>query len=75
MLVTANIFQPLIDVFAAVIKFYHDNLGISWGFSIVMLTVTVRLVLVPLAVKQFHGMRAMRRARSSDLRVEKTSPW
>jgi YidC/Oxa1 family membrane protein insertase len=59
MLVTANIFQPLIDVFAAVIKFYHDNLGISWGFSIVMLTVTVRLVLVPLAVKQFHGMRAM----------------
>jgi YidC/Oxa1 family membrane protein insertase len=59
MLVTANIFQPLIDVFAAVIKFYHDNLGVSWGLSIVMLTVTVRLVLVPLAVKQFHGMRAM----------------
>jgi YidC/Oxa1 family membrane protein insertase len=59
MLITANIFQPLIDVFAAVIKFYHENVGASWGWSIVLLTVTVRLVLVPLAIKQFHGMRAM----------------
>ena len=59
MLVTANIFQPLIDVFAAVIKFYHDTVGASWGWSIVLLTISVRLVLVPLAVKQFHGMRAM----------------
>ncbi|MDE3134713.1 MAG: membrane protein insertase YidC [Acidobacteriota bacterium] len=57
MLVTANIFQPLIDVFAAVIKFFHDSVGISWGWSIVVLTVCVRLVLVPLAVKQYHSMR------------------
>ncbi len=59
MLITANIFQPLIDVFASVIKFYHGTIGASWGWSIVLLTVTVRLVLVPLAIKQFHGMRAM----------------
>jgi YidC/Oxa1 family membrane protein insertase len=59
MLVTANIFQPLIDVFAAVITFFHNNVGISWGWSIVVLTVCVRLVLVPLAVKQFHSMRTL----------------
>jgi YidC/Oxa1 family membrane protein insertase len=59
MLITANIFQPLIDVFAHVIKFFHDSVGASWGWSIVLLTVSVRLVLVPLAIKQFHGMRAM----------------
>ena len=59
MLVTANIFQPLIDVFASVIKFFHDNLGVSWGWSIVLLTVCVRLVLVPLAIKQFHSLRLM----------------
>ena len=57
MLVTANIFQPLIDVFAAIITFIHHNLGVSWGWSIVLLTVAVRLVLVPLAVKQYHSMR------------------
>lgn len=59
MLVTANIFQPLIDVFAHVIKFFHDNIGVTWGWSIVLLTVCVRLLLVPLAVKQFHSMRKL----------------
>ncbi len=59
MLVTANIFQPLIDVFAAVIKFFHGNVGLSWGWSIVLLTVCVRLVLVPLTVKQFSSMRKL----------------
>jgi len=59
MLVTANIFQPLISVFASVIKFFHDSGGISWGWSIVLLTVCVRLVLVPLTIRQFSSMRKM----------------
>ena len=59
MLVTANIFQPLISVFESVIKFFHDSGGISWGWSIVLLTVCVRLVLVPLTIKQFGSMRKM----------------
>ncbi|MDA8069047.1 MAG: membrane protein insertase YidC [Actinomycetota bacterium] len=59
MLVTANIFGPLISVFAAVIKFFHDTAGFSWGWSIVLLTVCVRLVLVPLSVKQFRSMRKL----------------
>ena len=46
MLVTANIFQPLIDVFEAVIKFFHGTIGVPWGMSIVLLTVCVRAVLV-----------------------------
>jgi YidC/Oxa1 family membrane protein insertase len=59
MLVTANIFQPLIDVFEHVITFFHNNLGISWGWSIVLLTICVRLVLVPLTFKQFQSMRKL----------------
>jgi YidC/Oxa1 family membrane protein insertase len=59
MLVSANIFQPLIDVFAAVIKFFHGNVGLSWGWSIVLLTVCVRVVLVPLTIKQFSSMRKL----------------
>jgi YidC/Oxa1 family membrane protein insertase len=61
MLLTANIFQPLIDVFEAVLKFFHNNVGISWGFSIVLLTVVMRAILVPLTVKQFHSMQQMQR--------------
>jgi YidC/Oxa1 family membrane protein insertase len=59
MLTTANIFQPLIDVFEAVLKFFHNQVGISWGWSIVLLTVVMRAVLVPLTVKQFHSMQRM----------------
>jgi YidC/Oxa1 family membrane protein insertase len=59
MLVTANIFQPLIDVFEAVLKFFHNNVGVSWGWSIVLLTVLIRAILIPLTVKQFHSMQRL----------------
>jgi YidC/Oxa1 family membrane protein insertase len=59
MLVFANIFQPLIDVFEAVIKFFHNNIGVPWGWSIVLLTVVMRALLLPLAIKQFHSMQRL----------------
>ncbi|MGB0095998.1 MAG: YidC/Oxa1 family membrane protein insertase [Solirubrobacteraceae bacterium] len=59
MLTLANIFQPLIDVFETVLKFFHNNLGVSWGWSIVLLTVVVRAVLIPLTLKQFHSMQRL----------------
>ncbi len=57
----ANIFQPLIDVFDAVIRFFHDSLGLGWGPSIIFLTIVVRAALVPLTVKQFKSMQGMQR--------------
>jgi YidC/Oxa1 family membrane protein insertase len=59
MLLTANIFQPLIDVFQSVLTFFHNSVGVSWGWSIVLLTVVIRAVLIPLTVKQFHSMRRL----------------
>src|SRR5579875_984254 len=59
MLLSANIFQPLIDVFAAVLKFFHNDIGVSWGVAIVLLTVAVRLLLVPIGIRQFHSMQRM----------------
>jgi YidC/Oxa1 family membrane protein insertase len=62
MLVTATIFQPLVDVFEAILKFIHNDIGIaSWGLSIVLLTVLVRAILLPLTVKQFHSMQKLQR--------------
>jgi YidC/Oxa1 family membrane protein insertase len=55
----ANVLQPLIDVANDVLKFFHDNAGLSWGMSIVALTVCTRAVLIPLTYKQLKGMRAM----------------
>jgi YidC/Oxa1 family membrane protein insertase len=59
MLVSANIFQPLIDVFESVLVFFHTHVGVSWGFSIVLLTVCVRALLIPLTVKQFGSMQRL----------------
>jgi YidC/Oxa1 family membrane protein insertase len=61
MLVTATIFQPLVDVFEAVLKFFHNSIGVPWGWSIVVLTIVVRAILLPLTVKQFHSMQKMQR--------------
>ena len=55
----ANILQPLIDVANAVLQFFHDSAGLSWGMSIIALTVVTRAVLIPLTYKQLKGMRAM----------------
>ncbi len=59
--VLANIFQPLIDVFDAVIVFFHDSIGASWGLSIILLTIVVRAALLPLAVKQYRSMQGLQR--------------
>jgi len=55
----ANILQPLIDVLKPVLDFYHDHLGVSWGLAIIMLTVSVRLVLLPLTLRQVRSMQRM----------------
>src|SRR3954471_12669313 len=57
----ANILQPLIDVFESVLLFFHDNVGLGWGTSIIALTIVVRAALVPLTLKQIRSMQAMQR--------------
>jgi len=59
--VLANILQPLIDVFEPVLVFFHDTVGFGWGMSIVMLTITIRALLLPLTLKQVKSMRALQR--------------
>ena len=59
--VSANVLQPLIDVFEQVLLFFHDTIGLGWGLSIVLLTVTIRTILLPLTFKQFKSMAAMQR--------------
>jgi YidC/Oxa1 family membrane protein insertase len=61
MLLTANIFQPLIDVFESVLKFFHNSVGVPWGFSIVLLTLVIRALLIPLTLKQFGSMQKLQR--------------
>jgi YidC/Oxa1 family membrane protein insertase len=55
----SSVFQPLIDFFEEILLFFHDTLGLGWGWAIVALTVLVRAALMPLTVKQFKSMQNM----------------
>jgi YidC/Oxa1 family membrane protein insertase len=59
--VFANVLQPLIDLTEAIMVFIHDHIVSSWGLSIIGLTVVVRLVLLPLTLRQFKSMQSLQR--------------
>src|ERR671934_1379001 len=52
---------PLEDVLRNLLEWLHNTVGLSWAWSIVGLTVIVRMVIVPLTVRQIHSMQAMQR--------------
>jgi YidC/Oxa1 family membrane protein insertase len=57
--VFANPLQPLINVCEQILLFFHDHTGVGWGMSIILLTITVRLVLLPLTLKQVTSMQRL----------------
>src|SRR3954471_19199565 len=56
-----SILTPLEDVMKSILDFFHLNVGLPWAWSIVALTVLVRIVLVPLTVRQIHSMQSLQR--------------
>jgi YidC/Oxa1 family membrane protein insertase len=71
MFLTATIFQPLVTIFEAVLKFIHNDVGVaSWGLSIVLLTVLIRAIMLPLTVKQFHSMQKLQRLTPEMKRIQ-----
>src|SRR6059036_3638453 len=57
--IVASILTPLEDILRSVLEFFHDKVGLPWAWSIIAVTVCVRILLVPLAVKQIHSMQRM----------------
>ena len=53
----ASILQPLENILTSVLEWFHGTVGLSWAWSIVAVTIAVRLLLVPLTVKQIHSMQ------------------
>jgi YidC/Oxa1 family membrane protein insertase len=53
------VFSQIEQLFRWILDRLHYNVGLSWAWAIVALTVIVRVVIVPLAVKQIHSMQAL----------------
>jgi YidC/Oxa1 family membrane protein insertase len=69
------IWLELLGALGMVLRFFHDATvglfgGYSWAVAIVLLTVAVRLLLMPLAVKQFRSMQAMQQLRPQMKRIQ-----
>jgi len=58
--VIESAFGPLISFFQAILVGVHSVVGGSWGWSIIGLTLLVRLVTAPLTIRQFKSMAQMR---------------
>ena len=56
-----DILKPLEDAVLWLLERFHYNLHLPWAWSIVATTVTVRVLLVPLTVRQIHSMQSMQR--------------
>jgi len=66
----ANVLQPLIDVAHEILKFWHDTVGLSWGLSIIGLTVVVRAAILPLTFKQVRSMQDLQRLQPEMKRIQ-----
>ena len=56
-MIVAGILTPLEDLLTWALTNLHDTVGLTWAWSIVALTVIVRMLLVPLTVRQIHSMQ------------------
>ena len=58
-LILASPLTPLEDILRHILEWLHGTIGLPWAWSIVALTVIVRLLMVPLTIKQIHSMQSM----------------
>ena len=58
-MIVASVLSPIENVLTEVLIWFHETAGIPWAWAIVALTVLVRILLVPLAVKQVHSMQSL----------------
>jgi YidC/Oxa1 family membrane protein insertase len=54
-----SVLSPLENLMKSILDFFHGTIGLPWAWSIVALTILVRIVLVPLTVRQIHSMQSL----------------
>ena len=58
-MIVGGLLSPLENILTEVLTWLHDSVGLTWAWSIVALTVIVRMLLVPVAVRQIHSMQSL----------------
>jgi len=53
------ILEPIEGPLTALLEWLHASVGLSWAFAIIALTLLVRIVILPLTIKQIHSMQKL----------------
>jgi YidC/Oxa1 family membrane protein insertase len=57
-MLAANVWQTVLDGIGSVLSWIYDHIP-SYGVAIIILTILIRLILLPLGIKQIRSMHAM----------------
>ena len=55
----AGVLTPIETALSAALEWLHSSLGLPWGIAIVVLTVLVRIAILPLVIRQIHSMQRL----------------
>ena len=58
-MIVGGILTPIENILTDVLVWLHDTVGFTWAWSIVALTVIVRVLLVPVELRQIHSMQRL----------------
>jgi YidC/Oxa1 family membrane protein insertase len=56
-MIFGGVLSPIEDPLTAILEWLHASGGLTWAWSIIALTIMVRIVIVPLTVKQIRSMQ------------------
>ena len=54
-----NPLTPIENVLTALLEWLHASVGLTWAWSIIVLTLIVRMVILPLTIKQIRSMQRL----------------
>jgi len=54
-----NPLRPIEDFLTWALESLHSSIGLPWAWAIVVLTILVRMVILPLTIKQFRSMKRL----------------
>ena len=70
-----GILDPIENIMRIILHFYYNLAGYigmaNWGLAIILLTITIKMLLYPLTVKQIKGMRSMQKVQPKMAELQK----
>jgi YidC/Oxa1 family membrane protein insertase len=60
-MIIAGILSPIEQPLTWLLETLHSSFGLPWAWSVIVLTLIVRILLVPISVRQIHSMQRLQR--------------